>query len=399
MSGAPLLVVAAPNAFKECLDAREVGAAMQAGVGDALPGAEVAVVPLADGGDGTMDLLVSHLGGRRVAVDGVADPLGRPVRAEYGLVDGGRTAVVEMASASGLALLREAEKDALATTSYGFGQLVAHALAEGATKLLLCIGGSATNDGGAGMAAALGYRLLDEAGQAVAVPRGGDLARIARIDSSGADPRLAAAEVVVACDVDNPLLGPDGATERYGPQKGATTAEQRRELERGLERLAALWARDLPAAAAAAAPGFPQFPGAGAAGGLGAGLAAFCGARLEPGFALVAAEVGLAGELARGPALVLTGEGRLDATTAAGKVPAGVSRAAAASGCGAPVFAFGGSVDLADPRAAGFDAAFSVCAGPVSLADAMVPDTARGLIRAATANAVSAWAAGRRGRQ
>jgi glycerate 2-kinase len=326
----PLKVVVAPNAFKGSLSAPGAAAAMALGVRMVYPDAVIVEIPVADGGDGTVEALVSARKGvyRTVEVEG---PLGDPVRAVYGLIDGGRTGVVELATASGLALLPTARRDPRRASTFGFGQLLDAARADGVAAVIAGIGGSATNDGGAGMAQALGYRLLDSRGRDL--PRGGAaLARLERIDGSGFDPGWTSIEITVACDVTNPLTGPHGATYVYGPQKGAGEQEMR-ELDAALARLAIVIERDLGKRVA-------EVPGAGAAGGTGAGLLAFLGASLVPGAPLVVTAAGL-DEALHGADLVITGEGRVDSQTAFGKAPGEVAGRARAAGV--PVLLVAGS--------------------------------------------------------
>lgn len=324
------VVVIAPDSFKESLDAPGVAAALASGIVDALPDAIVRCVPMADGGEGTTVALASALGGRLVDVL-VHGPLGEPTVASLGLLPDGE-AVTEMASASGLMLVPPNRRNPALTSTFGTGELVRHALDRGVTRLILGIGGSATNDGGAGFARALGVRFLDAHG--VDLPEGGAaLARLDRIDTTGLDPRLAALTLDVACDVDNPLCGARGASAVYGPQKGASPALVA-ELDAALGRFAEVVARDLGRAVA-------DLPGAGAAGGLGAGLLAFTDARLRPGIDIVMEASGLASAI-EGADLVVTGEGRLDAQTRYGKAPAGVAGLARA--WGRPIVAVGGSV-------------------------------------------------------
>ncbi len=366
-------VVIAPDSFKECLSAREAARSLARGVRDACPRARVACVPMADGGEGTVEALVDATGGRYVAAT-VTAPLGNRVRARFGLLGdlsdpdgssgsrrGGRTAVIEMAAASGLPLVPPRRRKPLVTTTRGTGELIAAALDRGARRILIGIGGSATVDGGAGMAAALGVKLLDAKGLP-APPGGGGLARLARIDVSGLDPRVRRARIEVACDVTNPLCGPAGAARVYGPQKGATPAMVRA-LDRNLARLARIIRRDLGV-------DVRNLPGSGAAGGLGAGLVAFLGARLRPGVAMVVDAVNLR-EALRGADLVITGEGRMDRQSAFGKTPVGVAQAAKKFGI--PVVAVCGSIgEGADAvLARGIDAYFSIMPGPMSLDEAM----------------------------
>ncbi len=313
-------VVAAPNAFKGSLSASEAAAAIARGVREAFPDAEVIEVPVADGGEGTVEALVSaHRGAYRTAQ--VEGPLGDSVQATYGLIDGGHTGVVELASASGLTLIPPERRDPRMASTYGFGQLMQAVRQAGVQKVIAGIGGSATNDGGAGMAQALGYRLLDATG--AYLPRGGAaLARLARIDPARFDLGWHSVKVMVASDVTNPLTGPHGASAVYGPQKGADE-EAVRELDAALVKLAAVIEKDLGKRVA-------DVPGAGAAGGAGAGLIAFLGARLVPGAALVVDASGFDEKL-KGADLVITGEGRVDAQTAFGKAPSEVAKRAKAA--------------------------------------------------------------------
>jgi glycerate kinase len=314
-------IVVAPNSFKGSLSAAEAAAAIARGVLAAIPDAEVIEVPVADGGDGTVEALVSARKGTFLDVE-VEGPLGAPVQATYGLIDGGRTGVVELASSSGLALIPVDRLDPRKASTYGFGQLLAAVRKQGVASIIAGIGGSATNDGGAGMAQAIGYRLLDAAGREL--PRGGAaLARLARIDSSGFDAGWRSVSVMVAGDVTNPLTGPRGATYVYGPQKGANP-DAVRELDQALAHLAVVIERDLGKHVA-------DIPGAGAAGGAGAGLVAFLDAKLVKGAPLVVDASGFDQAL-HGARLVITGEGRVDGQTAFGKAPGEVAKRAKSAG-------------------------------------------------------------------
>ncbi len=346
--GSPTFVLA-PDSFKESMTAHEVCQAMKEGLREAFPGARFLLVPMADGGEGTMRSLVDARGGS-VYEASASDPLGRSIVAHFGLFDDGRTAVIEMASASGLERLDPSERDPRVTTTRGTGDLLLAALNEGATHIIIAIGGSATNDGGAGFAQALGARLLDADGHDLP-PGGAALAQLARIDVSGLDPRLASVSIQVACDVDNPLCGVEGASAVYGPQKGAD-ASTVVELDAALAHYAEIVHRDLGRDVAA-------IPGAGAAGGLGAGLLAFTGARLRRGVQIVIDETGLAEAIAQAD-LVLTGEGRVDEQTRRGKTPFGV--AAVARAAGKPVIAIAGCVGEGADLLTGdvFDALFPI---------------------------------------
>lgn len=362
----PLTVLAAPNTYKESLTAMEACRAIATGVRTACPNAEVRMTPLADGGDGTIQALVDATGGQPIQTE-THDPLGRAVQAPIGRLGDGATFVVEMAQTSGLWMLTPEERDPLKTSTVGTGECLRGALDRGAKRILVGIGGSATNDGGAGMARALGYGLLDASGEMLD-GTGECLERVARIDASMADPRLKETEIVVMCDVDNPLTGPKGASEIYGPQKGATPEVVVR-LDRALEHFAEVVARDLGC-------DILDIPGSGAAGGLGGGLVAFAGGKLERGFDTVAETVGLDRAL-RGVDLVITGEGRLDGSTLHGKVPAGVAMRARAMeeamGRRIPVLAIAGSLEPGweGLLEMGLSAAFSLTPGPVTLERAM----------------------------
>ncbi|MCB1826563.1 MAG: glycerate kinase [Candidatus Competibacteraceae bacterium] len=376
-------IVLAPNALKGCLTATQAAEAMARGVARACPNAEIARVPVADGGDGLADVLLNALNGEARTVT-VTGPRGDPVPATFCHVPARRLAAIEMATASGLALLPRNRLDPMLTTTLGTGELIASALDLGISHLVIGIGGSATNDGGIGMATALGARFLDGNDMPIE-PVGGALATIERIDLGGLDPRLNGLRVEAICDVDNPLLGERGAARVYAPQKGASP-EQVRALEAGLAHLAAVIERDLGL-------DVRESPGAGAAGGLGAGLKAFLNAELRRGVDLVLDLIGLDQRL-RGADLVLTAEGQIDFQTAFGKAPAGVAERARAFGV--PCLAIAGSVGggLESLHQRGIDAVFSLCPGPVSLEQAMAAGGDH--LAAATEQAVRAFLAGRR---
>jgi len=359
MNRRAMRIAVAPNAFKGTLTALEAATCIERGLTAALPGASIIKIPMADGGDGTAAAVVKATGGRRVT-SRVSDPLGRKVAATWDLAGDGRTAVIEMATASGLALLARQEWNPLVTSTFGTGELILKALGRKVRKVLVGIGGSATNDGGMGMACALGVKFLGRDGRELAHCGGGALRQLAHIDMRGLDRRLRDVEVEVACDVDNPLTGPRGAARVYGPQKGATPAMVR-QLDAGLRQLAAVLRRDVGVDVGSA-------PGAGAAGGLGAGLMAFAGGRLRPGIDIVIEAVGLAGRL-RGCDLVVTGEGRMDGQTVFGKAPAGVARVARSLGI--PVIAICGSLaaDAGKVASVGIAACFSALEEPVDEAD------------------------------
>lgn len=350
-------VVLAPDSFKESMSAAQAAAAMARGVRAVVPDAECVEVPMADGGEGTTEALMVALGGRWRSVPS-RDALGRPILARYGL--SGTLAVVEVAAAVGIGLVAPAERNVLASTSLGVADLVRDALDEGATRLIVGLGGSATTDGGAGLLAGLGARWLDADGAELS-PTPAGLAALARVDLSGLEPRLAAVRIDLACDVTNPLLGPDGATVVFGPQKGATS-EQLPTLEATLTRIA-------DALVAAGLPDVRRRPGSGAAGGLGAALLAI-GARMRRGVEVVAEAAGLDDAIDAAD-LVLTGEGSLDRQTLSGKTPAGVAEAAARHGV--PVIAFAGRLgDGADELVGGgFAAVVPIITGPCDLPTAL----------------------------
>ena len=311
-------VLICPDKFRGTLSAREAAGAIARGWRRARSRDELDIVPLADGGEGTLDVLAPAdpaSGARRIGST-VAGPRGDPVEAAVGIVD--RTGVVEMARASGLELLTEARRDPRRTTTRGTGELMRALLDEGADRLLVCLGGSATNDGGVGMARALGIRFRDAEGREIG-EGGAALLDLARIDARGVDPRLPTVDVIGLTDVDNPLCGPRGASATFGPQKGAS-ADAVWELDHALGHLAAVVARDLGV-------DLRDEPGAGAAGGLGFGLLAFCAATLRPGVDVVMETVGFADRIGRAD-LVVTGEGSFDEQSLHGKVPDGVIRAA-----------------------------------------------------------------------
>jgi glycerate kinase len=375
-------IVVAPNAFKGSLSALDAAEAIAEGVRAAASDADLVLVPIADGGDGTVDALVAATHGERRTLR-VRGPLGGPVDAEYGVIDAGSTAVIEMAKAAGLALVPPAKRDPRITTTYGVGELLQHAYDAGARHFIVGIGGSATNDGGAGMAQALGYHLLDENGHELP-PGGLALKRLARIDVGGVHAKWKAAEVDVACDVTNPLTGPNGASAVYGPQKGATP-EMVGELDAALKRFAEVIRRDLGV-------DVEQLPGAGAAGGLGAGLVAFTGARLRPGAEMVMEALRLDERLV-GAQLVITGEGRLDSQTARfGKGPAAVAKHARRAAI--PVVAIGGSVADEAELWLLFDGLEATVAEPCSLDEAI--GRARPLLVAASTRLLRLLLAGRR---
>ncbi|MFN2490136.1 MAG: glycerate kinase [Actinomycetota bacterium] len=342
-------ILIAPDKFKGSLGAPDVARAMAEGARRALPDASIEMRPLADGGEGTIDALLAALGGDVATVE-VSGPLGEAVLARWARLADGRAAL-EAAAASGLVLLDEAHRDALRASSRGTGELIAAAIdADGVRELIVGIGGTASTDGGTGAASALGWRFLDGRGRAVG-PGGAALRDLRRIDGDGVAERLRDVRVLGACDVGSPLLGEDGAARTFAPQKGATGPEVE-VLEEGLATLAEAARRDLGAEVAGAWA-------AGAGGGLGAGLLLFFGATLRGGFELLAKASDLEGAIADSE-IVVTGEGRLDDQSAAGKVPAGVAHLARAHGV--RCVAIAGEVDVDVAHALGFDDTASLVA-------------------------------------
>ncbi|KHA62095.1 glycerate kinase [Vibrio variabilis] len=353
-------VVIAPDSYKESLTAMEVATAIENGFKEIMPDAEYIKLPMADGGEGTVQSLVDATGGDIVTVE-VTGPLGQPVEGFYGLLGDGSTAVIEMAAASGLHLVDPSERNPLLTTTYGTGQLIKAALDKGVNHIIIGIGGSSTNDGGVGMAQALGAKLVDAEGADLPFG-GGAIARLAKIDLSGLDPRLAKIQLEVACDVDNPLCGPKGASHVFGPQKGATP-EMVEQLDQNLAHYAAMIyqtnGKDVISQA-----------GAGAAGGLGAALLGLFDATLRPGINIVMDAVNLA-EVVKDADLVITGEGRIDSQTIHGKTPIGVARTAKLYQL--PVIGIAGSTaqDCRVVHDHGIDAVFSVVLGATDLPTAL----------------------------
>lgn len=353
-------IVLAPDSFKESMTAKQACAAMERGIRRVNPGVRCFHVPMADGGEGTTQSIVDATGGTLYPLQ-VQGPLGREVEAYYGISGDGKTGVLEMASASGIGLIHESERNPLLTTTYGTGQLIQAALDHGIDNLLIGIGGSATNDGGAGMLQALGGRLLDEAGLPLG-PGGGELHKLARIDLSGLDPRIGKVKIRVACDVTNPLCGPEGASHVFGPQKGATP-EATAMLDGNLRHYADVIRREL-------GQDIADVPGAGAAGGLGAGLMVFLNGKLEKGIELVARLTGLE-EKVKMADMVWTGEGSIDGQTRFGKTPAGVAKVAAKHH--KPVIAFAGRIGegIDGLYEQGIGAVFGILSGACALQAAL----------------------------
>lgn len=344
--------VLAPDSFKESMSAKEVCVAMEKGLRKVYPEAEYIHVPMADGGEGTVQSLVDASGGQMYSKE-VTGPLGQPVTAQYGIMGDGLTAAIEMASASGIQLVDKADRNPLITTTYGTGELIKECLDRGIRSIIIGIGGSATNDGGTGMAEALGAKFLDAAGDEL--PRGGgSLGRLASIDISALDERLQQVQLIVACDVTNPLCGQRGASVVFGPQKGATP-EWVRQLDANLSHYADVVKEQL-------GKDVRDLPGAGAAGGLGAGLMIFTQAVLQRGIEIVIEYTGLKQKLAVAD-LVFTGEGGIDFQTKFGKTPYGVASTAKASG--KKVIALAGYIGegIDTLYAEGIDAIFGIVPG------------------------------------
>lgn len=359
-------VVIAIDSLKGSLSSMEAGMAIKDGVLAAKPDAEVIVKPLADGGEGTTDALIEGMNGERIDLT-VTGPMHTPVDAYYGYLKDTNTAVMEMASAAGITLVPDSEKNPLLATSYGVGEMINDAIQRGCRNFIIGIGGSVTNDGGIGMLKALGVRFLDENGED-AGEGGQALAKVARIDVSGMNPLLKECHIQVACDVNNPLCGENGSTYVYGPQKGVTE-DMKKTLDEAMAHFARVTSETLE-------NDYMNTPGAGAAGGLGYAFLAYTGATLTPGIELILDAVGLEEELS-GADVVVTGEGRLDFQTAMGKAPVGVARLA--KKYNAKVIAFAGSVtkEATACNKEGIDAFFPILRSVCTLAEAMDPVAAR----------------------
>jgi glycerate kinase len=352
-------IVIAPDSFKESLSALEAANAIERGFKLVFPNAVYCKMPMADGGEGTVQSLVDATNGK-IEERFVTGPLGEPVKAFFGLIGDGKTAVIEMAAASGLHLVPVENRNPLVTSTRGTGELISAALDCGVKHIIIGLGGSATNDGGAGMVQALGGRLLDEVGNDIG-SGGGSLSQLVTIDLTGLDDRLKNVQIEVACDVDNPLTGPRGASAIFGPQKGATT-EMIELLDKNLSHFADV-------AEGALGKSFRDIEGVGAAGGLGASLLAFLNADLKRGIQIVLNAVNFE-EVIKDADLVITGEGRIDSQTIYGKTPIGVAKAA--KKYGVPVIGLAGSLsqDSDVVYEHGIDALFSIVPGTVTLPDA-----------------------------
>jgi glycerate 2-kinase len=377
-------ILIAPNSFKDSLSAIEISTILTRKISDLIPDAKIVQLPVADGGDGLIDIALHAMDGRRIQCP-VHDPLDRKITADFCFVPERKLAIIEMASASGLRLLSPSERNPMKTSTKGTGELIKAALGLGVKKILIGLGGSATNDGGCGMAAALGTVFQDSLG-AIIAPRGDRLTDIATIDTSKTDSRLKQITIEAMCDVSNPLLGDKGASAIYGPQKGASPDEIQH-LEAGLENLANRIETDLKI-------DVTNMEFSGAAGGLGAGVHAFLGATLGLGIDVVLNLINI-NQALEGCDLVITGEGKLDEQTVFGKAPAGV--AARAAKINIPCFAISGSRGPTLPilHEAGFSAMFSICPGPVSLQNAL--ENAESYLEEAAEQMLRCYLAGRTG--
>jgi len=353
-------IIIAPDSFKGSLSALEVCENIEKGIRKVFDDAEIVRVPMADGGEGTVQSLVDATGGKLINLK-VKDPLMRSVDTFYGILGDGVTAVIEMAAASGITLLSKAERNPMKTTTYGTGQIIVHALDMGCRNFIIGIGGSATNDGGAGMLNSLGVKLLDEKGYEIGLG-GGYLDKLHVIDISEIDSRIKLCNIVVACDVDNPLCGEKGASNIFGPQKGADE-KMIITLDKNLSHYADMVEKYLGIS-------IKNYPGAGAAGGLGGGLLAFLNAKLEPGINIVIETTALEEKL-KDADLVITGEGMIDYQTQYGKTPYGVARLAKKYNI--PVIAIAGGIgrDAEDLYSKGFDSIFSIVDKPMQLEKAI----------------------------
>ena len=358
-------VVIAIDSFKGSLTSLEAGNSAAAGIRRVFSGAECIVRPLADGGEGTVDALVAACEGKKIEIS-VTGPLGEPVLCQYGLIEKTKTAIIEMSGAAGITLVPASKRNPLFTTTYGVGEVIRDAIEKGCSHFIIGIGGSATNDGGAGMLQALGFSLLDKNGTPI---RSGALGLkdLASTNDKNALPKLKDCTFCIACDVTNPLCGEKGCSAVFGPQKGANKS-MIQEMDQWLARYAALAAEKYPAAD-------PSYPGAGAAGGLGFAFLTFLHGKLESGIQIVLDETRLA-DYVKDADLVITGEGRLDGQTVFGKAPIGVAKTA--KQYGKPVLAFSGCVtsDASACNAAGIDAFFPILRTVTSLEEAMAPHQA-----------------------
>lgn len=354
-------ILISPDSFKDCLSAKQVAEAIRNGILLELPDADIKIIPMADGGEGTMEALVDATNGEIIEFV-VEDALRRDIRASIGLLGNKQTAVIEMAAASGIEHLKAEERNPWITSTFGTGQLIKYALDQDCKRIIIGIGGSATNDGGVGMAMALGVKFSDASGNDKGIG-GGELSDIETIDVSGIDKRVFQTEFLVACDVTNPLTGPEGASFVYSPQKGADK-DMAAKLDNGLRHLATLFRDQL-------IKDIENIPGSGAAGGLGAGLMAFLDAKLLQGFEIIRNEVKLDVAASKSD-LIITGEGKIDDQTQYGKTPMGV--AGVAKKYNKPVIAIAGTLGegYQELYKLGFDAIFSIMDKPMALKEALI---------------------------
>ena len=358
-------ILIAPDSYKNALSALEVAKSLKSGLQKVFQDAEFEILPMADGGEGTVEALIDATGGQIIKTR-VHDPLMRPIESSFGVTGDGITAVIEMASASGIQLITSEERNPLITTTFGTGELIHAALDRGCRDIILGIGGSATNDCGMGMAAALGIKFLDQSGNSVG-PGGGMMAEVTRIDMNGLDERIRETKIMVACDVTNPLTGPNGAAHVYGPQKGADP-EMVKKLDSNLMKFSKVISEQLDKEVG-------KIPGAGAAGGLGAGLIAFLDGELVEGVPIIAAKTGLEEAVAKAD-IVITGEGGIDFQTQFGKTPYGVAQVAKKHG--KPVIAVAGTIGkgIDELYSKGIDVVISILDSPMSLEEAIQETTA-----------------------
>ena len=371
-------VVIAMDSFKGCLTTEEAGKAAEAGINAVFPNCETLLFPIADGGEGMLDVLLSITNGtyENLTVHG---PLMEPVEGRYGLSGDGRTALIEMATVSGLPLVPREKRNPMLTTTYGTGELILDALRRGCREFIVGIGGSATNDAGLGMLQALGFRFLDRDGNPLGTG-GRVMSEVAAIDTSAVHPALKEAHFTIACDVENPFCGPNGAAYIFAPQKGADP-DMVKELDAGMRSL-------VQVIQSATGKEIADYPGAGAAGGMGGGFLAFLNAELKPGIRLMLEALNFE-EKVKGADLVITGEGRVDGQTAMGKVPSGILKEAQKQNI--PVIVIAGSVeDTEKMNRAGFQGVFSITPGPISLEKAMQPEFAKTNIRRTVSQVCSA---------
>ena len=368
-------IIVAMDSFKGCLTSNEAGQAAMEGIQKDFPNIEVACIPVSDGGDGMLDVLVQATGGRSITLN-VHDPLMRPCTARYGISPDGHTAFIEMAMASGLSLVPTAQRNPMLTSTYGTGEFVLDALKRGCRNFIIGLGGSATNDAGLGMLQALGYRFLNQAKETLGasletVMNGSLMAEVAAIDTSHVCPEMREARFLLACDVQAPFYGPQGAACVFAPQKGADE-NMVKALDRNLEHLASVIQRET-------GKDIASLPGAGAAGGMGGGMMALLNATMEPGAKVVLDAIHFKKQIT-GSSLVITGEGKSDRQTLMGKIPSGILEEATRQGI--PTLLLSGSIeDVNELNSAGFLGVFSTTPRPMSLAQAMEPNVARNNIR------------------